>query len=232
MWIFLDFDGTITEQDACDTILAQYCNTDWEKIGSMWSNNLIDSAEMHNQFCQNMHATTQEIHLSLKKLVRLRSGVHFFLNQALQHKHKVCIISSGWDIYIKPFFEGINHYLATDISQLQNYSLLSNHKEILIVANHVTEQVGKLTFHNNFPGDWSCQTSSPCKAKVISTLCRNENDIKIALGDGKSDICMVEVVDTIYATATLKKSLETIGLKHSTFISFDKLTEDLFGIRH
>ena len=60
--VFCDFDGTITQVDVTDQILAQLAHPSWREIEQQWMQGLIGSRECLERQISLVNAPAEELH--------------------------------------------------------------------------------------------------------------------------------------------------------------------------
>lgn len=207
--IICDFDGTISLKDTTDTLLNQFAHPDWEKIEQQWEQGLIGSKQCMQQQIALLDMTEQqffqcldqiEIDPSFVKLVRLLE----------KQQVKISVVSDGLDLVIQ-------HILKKN--QLDH---------LPIIANHLAKSAQN-NWQLSFPySDVACNSQSgTCKCKIA----QQQNHEKIILiGDGRSDFCLAEQADYVFAKKSLIDHCVSKKVTHYPFENFSQLLEPLFAM--
>jgi 2-hydroxy-3-keto-5-methylthiopentenyl-1-phosphate phosphatase len=199
MLFVVDFDGTIAPVDTVDALLERFADPEWQRIEEKWVRGEIDSR-------QCMAAQIALVRGADRLLERFLASVeidpHFgaFVEQVNKFA-QVAIISDGLDYPIA-------------------HALRKLGLSIPFFAN-------RLSFHPrgldlSFPySDSACAVSSGvCKCAVARRV-DSDNDLPwILIGDGRSDICIAQSADYVFAKGTLRRFCEAEGIFHTPFETF------------
>lgn len=207
--IICDFDGTISRKDTTDTLLKNFAHPDWERIEQQWEQGKIGSKQcMQQQIAlldmteqQLLHCLDQiEIDPSFIKLVRLLE----------RHHIKLSVVSDGLDRVI--------HYILKK-HQLEHLPVIANR------LDHPDEKSWQLSFPYS---DQLCSSQSgTCKCKVAK---QNINERIILIGDGRSDFCLAERADFVFAKKSLIQYCVDKHVQHQAFEQFSQLLEPLYSM--
>lgn len=208
MHVFCDFDGTISIEDATDYVLSQFADPEWKIIEDKWKRGLIGSAECMQRQIALIRATHEQLDKTLEK-ISIDPGFVAFSNFCWQHRIPLTIISDGVDYFIQKI-------------------LARNGIEFLpVIAN-------KLTI-SGFNGHTSYQLSSPyshpscasasgvCKCRQVESL-----DMRVYIGDGRSDFCVSNKPDLVFAKGKLA---EYCAQREIPFIAYQQFTDIIPALR-
>ncbi len=112
--VVLDFDGTITTEDASEAMLAQFADPSWIDIDRSYARGEIGVAELMNR--EYALVRVGQIELREFALGRIEVRAHFreFADWAGAQGIELCLLSAGLDFYIEAVLERerIGHYFS------------------------------------------------------------------------------------------------------------------------
>jgi 2-hydroxy-3-keto-5-methylthiopentenyl-1-phosphate phosphatase len=199
MLFVVDFDGTIAPVDTVDALLERFADPEWRRIETKWVKGEIDSR-------QCMAAQIALVRGADRLLERFLSSVEIDPDFAAFVDHvrefaEVAIVSDGLDYPIA--------------RALQKLGL-----SIPFFAN-------SLSFHPrgldlSFPySDSACAVGSGvCKCAAARRIDSGNGRPWVLIGDGRSDICIAQSADYVFAKGTLRRFCESEGISHSPFETF------------
>ncbi len=205
MQIFCDFDGTISNLDTTDYILKRFADPSWEEIEKLWETGAIGSGECMRRQVALIKASGSELR---RELDNLEIDQHFikFINFCEQFALLVTVISDGVDYFIR--------------------HILNRHgiKNLSILANQLTVKVGssfELKTPNSSP---LCESAAGvCKCRAVSGF----KDFTVYVGDGRSDFCVANKVNLIFAKDNLATYCEQNNIAYIPYINFADVTQHL-----
>lgn len=200
--IICDFDGTISQKDTTDTLLTQFAHPDWEHIEQLWEQGQIGSKQCMQQQIALLDMSEQQLFDCLDEIEIDPDFVK--LVQLIATKQlKLSVVSDGLDRVID--------YILKKY-QLQHLPVVANHLEA-ISANH---------WQLSFPySDPACKSQSgTCKCKVAQ---QNLHEKIILIGDGRSDFCLAEQADFVFAKSSLIQHCNNQNIAHFPFEHFAEL---------
>jgi 2,3-diketo-5-methylthio-1-phosphopentane phosphatase len=201
--IFCDFDGTITEIDAVDQLLAQYATPQWREIEALWEKGLIGSRECLERQIDCVGHFTQG---DMDKFVRqIGIDVSFlpFLGFVRARQIPFHIVSDGFDLIIRAI--------------LARWGL----GDLPLFCNHMALSGDRLKA--SFPfGSPDCEKQSGvCKCRVMQNMAAGRPVIYI--GDGHSDICASRKADLLFAKGKLMEFCQDEGREFVPFENFEDI---------
>jgi 2,3-diketo-5-methylthio-1-phosphopentane phosphatase len=207
--IFMDFDGTITQQDVGDEIFRKFA--DDEKVNDIIDKLLNDRMSSRDCWIELCDAVTSVDSNELNELIDnilLDSTFINFKNYCDEEEIEIYVLSDGFDYYINRIFD------KNDIKRVKVYS---NHLEV--VNNKMIP---------GFPYyDESSFSSANCKRNHVINH-SSDDDFTIYIGDGNSDKEAVEYCDFIFAKDDLLRYCE---MKRITFFPFNNLDDVIERIK-
>lgn len=208
--LFLDFDGTISERDVIDGILAEFADERWLEIEAEWVTGKIGSRECLQKQFELVRATPAEMDEFLAEQ-RLDEGLPELLKFVQAHGITAHIVSDGFSYYIKRLL------LERCAAEFPN--LL---KRICIWANQLIPH-GADEWRVEFPYfEKPCADNcATCKPAVMDLVNRNSTP-SIFIGDGLSDRFAAQNADVVFAK---KKLRQFCGKNNIGFVEYENLGE-------
>ncbi|ENU79738.1 hypothetical protein F975_02367 [Acinetobacter sp. ANC 3789] len=209
--ILCDFDGTISLNDTTDQLLETFAKPGWVEIEQEWEQGKIGSKICMQRQIELLDMSKNELYQCLDN-IEIDTGFIDFVNMTTAHKIPLTIVSDGMDVVIK--------YI------LKKYDLA----HLPIIANHlvqVSERNWKLEFPNTNPRCIS--QSGTCKCKVAE---QHFQEQIILIGDGRSDFCLAETADYVFAKKSLINHCIGKSIEHTAFKSFIEIQEQLVQLIH
>lgn len=204
--ILCDFDGTISLDDTTDYLLESFALDGWEEIEQQWEQGLIGSKQCMQQQIALLHMSKDELYQCLDK-IEIDPSFLEFVQLTAQHSIPLTIVSDGMDLVIK--------------------YILAKHNlgHLPIIANHLVQEDEKkwrLEFPNTSP---QCKSASgTCKCKVSQ---QHEKEHIILIGDGRSDFCLAESADYVFAKKSLRQHCRDLKILHTPFNKFSEIQQPL-----
>lgn len=207
--IFLDFDGTITQNDVGEEIFKKFLNENIvdDIVRDLLSDN-ISSRECWERLCASA------VELDIKELDNfiLSQEVDPTLQRFIQFCNKnrfpVFVLSDGFDYYIEMILKKEN---------LIHLKYFSNSLECTVEG----KLIPSFPFYNA-----DCRSSANCKRNHILEN-SSEDDYTIFIGDGNSDKDAIQYVDFIFAKSDLLKYCEVQRITYFPFNNFDDVISRL-----
>lgn len=215
--VFCDFDGTITQLDVTDQILAQLAHPSWREIEQEWARGLIGSRECLERQMALVETTAQELD-ALIDAIPIDPYFSVFYRFAQKRGLPVYVVSDGFDYVVRRVLRrlGVN-------------GPLRNGAHLFTSALRVEGPRLALSFpHSAEPCEHGCAT---CKAAIIRRLSRGRHPI-IFVGDGLSDRFAVEQADLVFAKRQLLAFCREHKLPYQRFETFADVKQaltDLLG---
>lgn len=207
--IFVDFDGTITNQDVGDSIFTRFGDAD--KVTPVIDdllNDRISSRECWDLLCASTPSLNKaELDVFIDN-IKIDPTFHDLVSYCRQNEIELIVLSDGFDYYINRIFR------RESLSHLKYYA----NKLIL-------DEKGKLIpgypFYNpEFP------TSANCKRDHILDN-SSDDDYTFYVGDGNSDKESAQYCDYIFAKDGLLKYCERERISFSPFKDFTEVIKKI-----
>ncbi|ATZ63739.1 MtnX-like HAD-IB family phosphatase [Acinetobacter bereziniae] len=202
LWhILCDFDGTISLTDTTDQLLETFALAGWQDIEKQWEQGLIGSKQCMQQQIALLHMDQQALYQCLDQ-IEIDQGFLDLVQLTSLHKIPLTIVSDGLDLVIR--------YI------LSKYNLA----HLPIIANHLV-QVNEHQWRLEFPNtNMACKSASgTCKCKIAQN---HHQEHIILIGDGRSDFCLAETADYVFAKKSLIQHCREKQILHTPF---KKITE-------
>jgi 2,3-diketo-5-methylthio-1-phosphopentane phosphatase len=202
MQVFCDFDGTISVGDTTDQVLTRFADPEWEFIEQQWLRGLIGSAECMRRQIALIHVEPHDLDVFLDT-VAIDPGFPDFL-----------VACKAWDVPVTVVSDGVGHFIRRVLNR-------HNICDLPIIANvlaHHSQADGEAYSISQPFAEPTCNTGSGvCKCAVVEAV-----DSTIYIGDGRSDFCVSDKADIVFAKDKLADHCRRQGIP---FIPFDTFTD-------
>lgn len=201
--VWLDFDGTISQQDILDSLIERFAmNESWKLIEQRWQTGLIGSRECLEAEFSLLRVSKADLETFLDT-IKLDPGIRPLLELLRTMGVPVAILSDGIDIFIE--------------------RTLARHgiSNIPLRSNTVTHRGNSLLLR--------CpNASSACQSAAAHCKCASAQALgtpgrqSIYVGDGRSDLCPARKCSAVFAKGTLAR---TLGQQHIPFFAYTGLQD-------
>jgi 2,3-diketo-5-methylthio-1-phosphopentane phosphatase len=197
--VFVDFDGTIAPIDTTDLLLERFAAPAWRDIEDDWKAGRIGSRECLVRQIDLVRATPAELDAFIADIA-IDAAFPGFVALCREHGHAVTVLSDGID-------RTVSTVLRRHRLQLDSY------------ANHL-EWRGADRWRLTFPHARSdCRSlSGNCKCKFTEGRPR---ELRIVVGDGRSDFCLAGRADLVLAKSALLRHCAGSDLPYLAFTNFE-----------
>ena len=202
---YLDFDGTITQNDVVDLILDRFADKSWQKVEKEWQEGKIGSRECLTRQLKLVKASPED----LKKLCgEVAVDPHFtpFLNLALKMECKVTIVSDGFGF-------GIRNVLERHLSDYPDIL-----KSIPVYSNEIEWTGSGVKAVFNSP-DLCRHKCANCKPEVIKNSAWPDDTV-LFVGDGLSDRFASQIASLTFAKGKLLQYCKDNELAYEAYTDF------------
>jgi 2-hydroxy-3-keto-5-methylthiopentenyl-1-phosphate phosphatase len=193
--ISCDFDGTITRADTVDAILEQFALPEWTEIEAEWAAGRIGSRECLAQQSGFLRATPVELDAFIDG-IEVDEDVAPFFADCLRLGVPVSVVSDGFDWVVRRV--------------LARMGL----RGVPVIANRLVH-VGDDRWTVRFPHSTPNCGSGVCKCSVVNSPAR-----RVHIGDGRSDACVSDVCDVVFAKGWLLESRNRRNMPSIPFETF------------
>lgn len=210
MQVFCDFDGTISVGDTTDLVLTRFAHPEWEFIEQQWLHGLIGSAECMRKQIALLHVTPHDLD-ELLDTVEIDSGFPAFLSAC-----------KAWNVPVTVVSDGVGYFIGR---------ILARHDiaGLPIIANVLTQHQSEdgVTYSISQPfAERNCGTGSGvCKCAVVEAVGGT-----IYIGDGRSDFCVSDKADIVFAKDKLADHCRRQGIPFIPFNTFTDLLPRITSI--
>ncbi len=205
---FIDFDGTITQDDVVDMILSTFATSEWQTIEREWTEGKIGSRECLSRQ-MGLVSMKEE---SLKELLQeVKVDPYFvdFMKLAKRQSIPVAIVSDGFDTVIETV---LKKAFRDSPGILEGTQVFSNGLKPTREGYQVV-----------FPDEPVCEHfCANCKPRVITGL-KKEGDFIIFVGDGLSDRFAAQASDLTFAKNKLLQFCEHDHIPHERYSNFNEV---------
>ncbi len=211
--IFCDFDGTISASDVTDVILETFALPEWMQVEEEWKTGMIGSLECMRRQVELLRCDSGQLTEVLSK-IEIDGEFPAFVSFCQNNNLDLFIISDGLAYAIQTILQRF---------QLAHLPIYANR---LISHGNYRRYKNRWTLHSPYT-DRTCEKGNGvCKCSLMRKL-STKGEIKILIGDGRSDFCAAVKADIVFAKGSLLGHCQTIGLPHIGFQRFSQITEIL-----
>ncbi len=205
--IFVDFDGTITQEDLLDRIAKTFGDPDvYAEVDAGLDDDRLTLHDVIRREFEPVTATLDEVVSWVLAHGSIRAGFADLVHLAEERGWRLLILSSGFRELIEPVLER---------EGLEGIELL---------ANSVTP--APTGWRARFRDETVCPIcGQPCKRATV--LAEADGGSSVYIGDGISDRCGAEASDLVFARRGLATYLAGRGRPFEAFDDFFQITERL-----
>jgi 2-hydroxy-3-keto-5-methylthiopentenyl-1-phosphate phosphatase len=205
--VFVDFDGTTAPSDTTNMLLERFAAPAWRDIEDDWKAGRIGSRECLVRQIDLVRASEAELDAFIAG-VEIDPGFASFARLCRRLGHDVMVLSDGLDRTIR--------------------AVLARHGlDLPFWANHL-EWRGAGRWRLTFP-----HASSDCRSLSGNCKCRftegEPRQLRIVVGDGRSDFCVAGRADLVLAKGALVHHCRAASLPYSAFGDFNEASLLLAG---
>jgi len=203
--VFIDFDGTIVPRDATDFLLERFALPAWREVEEEWRTGRIGSRECMTRQVALLRVAPRRLEQAVAELA-IAPGFAPFVRQCRRRGIGMTVVSDGFDIVID--------------QMLQTAGLM-----LPFFANRLVA-VGGERWRVTFPS-----ARSDCRALAGNCKCAFTEPyatfLKVVIGDGRSDHCIAQRADVVFAKAELLALCRGSSTPHFAFADFYEVGEKL-----
>ncbi len=201
---FVDFDGTISREDVCYTMVKTFAREGWAELNTLWEKGVLSTGDCAQATLDLMDVLPEQLN-SFFNQMRIDPAFLSFLEWTGEQNHHIYILSDGYANYIELI-------LKREEIDLKYY------------ANIIKYQDGwRIDMPHRNP---ECGKCGVCKQGKIDELA-GPDDIKIYIGDGYSDLCPARHCDIIFAKPILADLCSQEELPFYNFNGFEDILSQL-----
>lgn len=204
---FIDFDGTVTTQDAVDLVLDRFAGDEWKDIEKEWSKGKIGSRECLTRQMALVSATQKQI-LETADTIQADAGFVSFLRTLKSHSLPAVIVSDGFDVIIQAVLRRV---LREEPALLKTLPVYSNR------LAWVGEKKVKPFFLSS--SNACIHGCANCKVRVMERI-KSDKDHVVFIGDGLSDRFAAAESNTVFAKKSLLQFCQEQKIAHKPYEGF------------
>lgn len=205
--VFCDFDGTITTRDTVDVLLSELADPEWETIEEAWVRGEISARECMARQIPLIRGGWSKVREILDTLP-VTEGIEDFVAWCRSRSIPFMVVSDGMDRVI-------------------NYILEANGiKADAVFANHLIESAGgEFQLQSSARPRLSGCQSGVCKCRIVGQPAYQQ--IRVVIGDGRSDFCWSKEADLLYAKGKLIEFCQSENIPANSFDNFNEIKNSL-----
>jgi 2-hydroxy-3-keto-5-methylthiopentenyl-1-phosphate phosphatase len=207
--VFCDFDGTVTTQDTTDVVLRELALPDWEALEESWVAGRITAAECMRRQVALIQGDDTALAAVLER-IELRAGFETFVRWCELRALPLVVVS-----------DGVDHFIA---HVLRRHGL----DRLPVVANRLVGVAGARRLENPWGTSVCAGGSGVCKCLIARA---QERGRIIYVGDGRSDFCVAEAADLLFARSTLAVRCRERGLEFVAYETFAEVQQYLAAMQ-
>jgi 2,3-diketo-5-methylthio-1-phosphopentane phosphatase len=212
MYVFCDFDGTITTVDTTDRVLGRLAAPAWEAIEADWRAGRIDAATCMRRQIALIEGDDAALDAVLDE-IELDPGFCDFAAWCAAHEIPLAVVSDGVDYFIQRILarRGLG--------------------ALPVVSNRLAGEAGARRLAQPHRREGCAAGAGVCKCAATSgRLAETERRMLVYVGDGRSDFCVSARADLLFAKDELAAYAAGRGQAHHVFETFHDVTAVLASI--
>lgn len=195
--ISCDFDGTITLVDTVDAVLERFAEPEWVDVEAQWQAGRLGSRECLAEQTKLLRVTPDALDSFLDE-IEVDPDAKALFDDCVRMGLPISVVSDGYDWAVR-------RVLAR-----------AGIRGVQITANRLIH-VGEDRWIARFPYSAQNCGSGVCKCAVV-----NAKAHLVHIGDGRSDACVSDKVDLVFAKGKLLDARTRAGLP---CVGFDRFSE-------
>lgn len=204
MQVFCDFDGTISVVDTTDHVLTRLASPEWERLEADWVAGRIDAAACMRGQVALIGGDDAELEAVLDE-IELDPGFCAFAAWCADRDLPLTIVSDGVDHFIR--------------------RILSRHGlgDLPIVSNRLAGEARARRLEQPHRREGCAAGAGVCKCATAAARSIPGETI-VYIGDGRSDFCVSQRADVLFAKDTLADYAAGRGQPHHVYETFHDIT--------
>jgi 2,3-diketo-5-methylthio-1-phosphopentane phosphatase len=207
MQVFCDFDGTISVVDTTDRVLARLAAPQWEALEADWLRGRIDAAACMRGQVALIEGSDAELDAVLAE-VEVDPGFPAFAAWCAAHDVPLTVVSDGVDYFIRKILA--RHGLA----------------HLPVVSNRLAGRPGARRLAQPYAREGCAAGAGVCKCAAAASRTQPDQTV-VYVGDGRSDFCVAQRADVLFAKDALADYARGRGRAHHVFSTFHEVTATL-----
>ncbi len=206
--VVVDFDGTVTQQDTLADIVEAYAPDAFVRAEEELQAGRISLRQCIQMEFEDIRADHDEVVSWAIERTHVRAGFARFVRDARAAGHRVVVVSSGFEVVIRPVLE------AEGVGDIE------------LVAHDVrfSPEGTDVRFR---PAEVCDVCGEECKRPVVRGL--GATGPVVYVGDGYSDRCAAMDAQRVFARAGLARFLDRVGVAYEPFEDFAGVHDALLG---
>jgi 2,3-diketo-5-methylthio-1-phosphopentane phosphatase len=202
---FCDFDGTITKEDVVDKILERFADPKWIEVEQSWVQGRIGSRDCLSMQMSLVKAEKREL-IDSARGFEIDKGFIDFYRFCKSRAIKIIVLSDG----IRAFIQSILKRWGLDDIPVYSNALKSNKTPLEMLFPYFSKD---------------CTSGSGiCKCDLMERL-SGRGDMRILVGDGRSDFCPAGKADLTFAKSELLDFCKAEEVRHISYREFGDVLE-------
>ena len=198
--ILVDFDDTAAQQNVAETLLKAFGGSNWKGYREDFRNGSMNLRHYQEKAFNEIDATIEEMGEAICGLAWMRPGFVDFNSYCKANGIRMSFVTNGLRFYV----DALVHKAGL--------------KNIPAYAVNVDGKPGD--FQYSYPyATMDCWEWGNCKCKVLEEHRENASKI-VFVGDGRSDLCVSQHSDFVFARSTLLEHCKNLNLAHQEFGDF------------
>jgi 2,3-diketo-5-methylthio-1-phosphopentane phosphatase len=208
MRIFCDFDGTIAKVDTTDLVLTRLADPAWEELEERWTRGEITAADCMRGQVALIGGDDAALDAVLDS-VDLADGFVEFVAWCEANAVPLTVVSDGVDRFIARILGrfGLDH--------------------LPVIANSLVGEAGARRLEQPWARTGCAAGSGVCKCQVATSDESGADDFIVFIGDGRSDFCVSNRADLLFAHDKLAIYARSRAMPHHEFSDFHTITTTL-----
>ena len=211
--VFVDFDGTITEEDVGNRFFEHFGGPHARELVADYRAGRMSAQECFRRETEALgHFTGAQAATFLHERA-LRGGFAEFVSFCRDRQLDLTILSDGLDYYIDII---LSHHGLEEIPRLANHFVLDDRDERQAARPRI-----------EFPyGDAECDRCACCKRNQMVTRA-GDDEVIAFIGDGYSDRCVAQYADLVFARGELQAFCQEANVSYLPYQTFHDITASL-----
>lgn len=210
MRVFCDFDGTIAKVDTTDLVLTKLADPAWEDLEERWTRGEITAADCMRGQVALIGGDDAALDAVLDS-VELADGFTEFVAWCEANAVPLIVVSDGVDRFIA--------------------RILGRHglDRLPVIANSLVGEAGARGLEQPWARTGCAAGSGVCKCQVATGAegVNGLDDLMVFIGDGRSDFCVSNRADLLFARDKLAAYARSRAMPHHEFSDFHAITTTL-----
>ncbi len=207
--VVLDFDGTVTSEDASEAMLAAFADPSWIEIDRSYARGEIGVAELMNREYALIRVGQIELRDFVLGRIVVRPHFREFAEWARSEGIELCLLSAGLDFYIEAVLER---------EEIGGYFSRAYYLQTEFGPDGIRCRLPSLKRPLEPLGDY--------KRAVVEEL-RERGRLIAYAGDGDTDRLAAEAADLVFARRKLASHFRREGLPYIPFEDFQAVLDGM-----